>query len=171
MTIDLTVLARSLDGRYTNIFQTDDLNMGFRLEINPDGKLSAVVQSPDGGPEKFIGVMADGTIKANKLSKVSVSVQSKILGLNVDDGPSAFLEGNFSPTCKRVLIGGGYDSTRSTIGDVRASVRSEEFVYVTTFGLPMKVRDVSRLFFTFFLFAFVWEFRKKLFVVSEESAN
>jgi hypothetical protein len=35
----------------------------------------------------------------------------------------------------------------------------------------MKVRDVSRLFFTFFLFAFVWEFRKKLFVVSEESAN
>ena len=171
MTLQLSVLATDVGNRYTNVFQTDDLNMGLRLEINPEGKLSAVVQSPDGGPENFIGVMANGVVRANELSNVSVSVFSKTLGLSVDGGPTAFLEGDFTPTCKRVLIGGGYDSSRNTKGVVRARVQFEKVTYLTTFGLPMRVRDISRILFSLLIVAIVWEFRRKLFVISEESSD
>lgn len=160
MTLQLSVLATVVGNRYTNVFQTDDLNMGFRLEINPEGKLGAVVQSPDGGPENFIWVMADGVIRANKLTNVSVSVFSKTLGLSIDGGPTAFLEGNFTPACKRVLIGGGFDSSRTTVGVVRARVQFEKVTNLTTFGLPMRVRDISRILFSFMMVAIVWEFRK-----------
>jgi len=167
--IEFTVKIATLNKRNTNIFQTDDLNMGFRIEISSDGKLNAFVQSPDGGgPEKVLSVMASDVIKAKALTKVHVSAELNTLTVQVDDGEVTTREGNFQPTCNHVLIGGGYDGTRTTIGEVQAAVRIQTTKSVVTFGLPMKTRDVARITFTFLLITLAWEYRKKLFVSNKE---
>lgn len=167
--IDFVVNVTTLSNRYTNIFQTDDLNKGLRLEISPEGKLNAFVASPDGAaPDKVIGVLSNGVIKPNTQTKIRVSVYSNTVGLSIDGGPVVAQEANFLPSCNRVLIGGGYDSSRSAIGNVQATVNVQETKYKTTFGLPMQVRTIARIIFTLLLVAVLWEFRKKIFVADNE---
>ena len=169
MNIDFTVKITTLDKRFTNIFQTDDLNAGLRIEISPDGKVNAFAASPDGGgPEKVLSVLANGVVKAKASSKISLSVISNTLTLQLNEGPIASREGNFQPTCNRVLIGGGYDNTRTTIGDVRATVRIQDSKLVTTFGLPMVARDTARILFTVFIVCLVWVSRKKIFMLNDK---
>ena len=167
--IDFIVNVTTLSNRYTNIFQTDDLNKGLRLEISPEGKLNAFVASPDGAaPDKVIGVLSNGVIKPSTKTEIRVSVYSNTVGLSINGGPVAAQEANFLPTCNRVLIGGGYDSSRSAIGNVQATVNVQDSKYKTTFGLPMQVRTIARIIFTLLLVAVLWEFRKKIFVVDNE---
>lgn len=169
MDIDFTVNATILSKRYSNIFQTDDLNMGFRIEISPDGKLNAFVQSPDGGgPEKVLSVLANETIKDKISTKINISMYLNTLAVKINDGPIASQEGNFRPTCNHVLIGGGYDNTRTTIGDVRAVVRIQDSKLITTFGLSMRTRGIARILFTIFIICLAWEYRKKLFVINDK---
>lgn len=163
MDMEFTVIATKLSKRNTNIFQTDDLNTGLRIEISPDGKLNAFVQSPDGGgPEKVLSVLAYDVVRVNKLAKINVSVHSGSLSLQIDDGPVASQEGNFRPTCNHVLIGGGYDSSRSTIGGVQAVVQIQDLKLGTTFGMPMRIRDVARILFTILILSLTWEYRREL---------
>jgi hypothetical protein len=170
--VDFTVNITTLSNRYTNIFQTDDLNKGLRLEISPEGKLNAFVASPDGAaPDKVIGVLSNGVIKPKTLTEIRVSVYSNTVGLSINGGPVAAQEANFSPTCTRVLVGGGYDSSRSAIGNVQATVNVQETKYKTTFGLPMQVRTIARIIFTLLLVAVLWEFRKKIFAVDNNEAQ
>lgn len=169
MDIEFAVIATTLSRRNSNIFQTDDLNTGLRIEISPDGKLNAFVQSPDGGgPEKVLSVLAYDAIKVKSLTKIKVSVYSGTLSIQINDGPVSSRVGNFQPTCNHVLIGGGYDSTRTTIGDVQAVVRIQDLKLGITFGLPMRVRDIARIFFTLLIFVLAWEFRKEIFVSINE---
>ena len=163
MNIDFTVDVTTLSNRWTNIFQTDDLNSGLRIEIGPDGVVGAVVQSPDGGSVEFLGVQAKGVVKTQTLTKIAISVYPNNLTVKIDDGEDTYLEGNFQPSCNRVLIGGGFDSTRTTIGDVQATVRIETEELVTTFGMPMKTRTIARVVFTLLMVALAYEYRKELF--------
>lgn len=167
MDINFTVNATTLSNQWTNIFQTDDLNSGFRIEISSDGIVSVLVQSPDGGFEKFLGVQANGVVKAKTLTKIQISVYSNTLSVKIDDGVDAYVQGDFRPTCNRVLIGGGYDSTRTTIGDVQAVVRIRTLKFVTTFGMPVKTREMARIIFTLLLVALACEYRKTLFKSNE----
>ncbi len=167
MDIDFTVNVTTLSNRWTNIFQTDDLNSGFRIEISSDGLLAALVRSPDGEFEDFIGVQANGLVKAKTLTKINFSVSSKILSVKIDDGADADLYGDFRPTCNNVLIGGGYDSTRTTIGDVQAVVRIQALKLVTTFGFPVKAREIARIIFTLLMVGLACEYRKTLFKLSD----
>ena len=170
--IDFTVNITTLSDRYTNIFQTDDLNKGLRLEISPEGKLNAFVSSPDGAaPDKVIGVLSNGVIEPNTQTEMRVSVYLNTVGLSINGGPVVAQEANFLPTCNRVLIGGGYDSSRSTLGNVQATVIIQDIKYKTTFGLPMQLRTIARIIFTLLLAAVLWEFRKKIFVVDNEKAQ
>ena len=169
--IDFTVNITTLSNRYTNIFQTDDLNKGLRLEINPEGKLNAFVSSPDGAaPDKVIGVLANGHIKTKTLTNVRVSIYSNTVELSIDDGPVVAQEANFSPLCNHVLIGGGYDNSRTTIGNVQTTVNVQDPKYKTTFGLPMQTRTIARVIFTLLLVAVLCEFRKNIFVQENEEA-
>ena len=167
MDINFTVNATTLSNQWTNIFQTDDLNSGFRIEISSDGIVSVLVQSPDGGFEKFLGVQANGVVKAKTLTKIQISVYSNTLSVKIDDGVNAYVQGDFRPTCNRVLIGGGYDSTRTTIGDVQAVVRIRTLKFVITFGMPVKTREMARIIFTLLLVALACEYRKTLFKSNE----
>lgn len=170
MEIDFTVTPTALRERFTNIFQTDDLNRGLRIEISPDGKLTGFVHSPDGTtPEKVVGILAGGSIRNRVTNSVFVSVQRGVIKLRVNDGPTSTQEGNFQPTCNRVLIGGGYDSSRATIGLVQASVRIQSSDFDLTFGLPKEIRTIARISFTLLLLAVVWEFRKNIFVTTKTS--
>jgi|694.fasta_scaffold12953_5 hypothetical protein len=167
--IDFSVTIAKIEKRFTNIFQTDDLNAGLRVEISPDGKVTAFAASPDGGgPERVLSVLADGVLKAKVLTKISMSVYSNVLTLQIDEGLIASQEGDFRPTCNHVLIGGGYDNTRTTIGDVRATVRLQDSKLVTTFGLPMGARDIARILFTLFMICLIWEYRKKIFILNDK---
>ena len=167
--IDFTVNVTTLSNRYTNIFQTDNLNKGLRLEISPEGILNAFVSSPEGAaPDKVIGVLSNGAIKTKTLTKVRFSIYLKTVELSIEGGPVVTQEANFSPSCNRVLIGGGYDNSRSTIGNVQATVNIRDLKYKTTFGFPMQVRTIARIIFTLLLVAVLWEFRKKIFAVDNE---
>jgi len=169
MDLEFNINVTKLSKRYTNIFQTDDLNMGFRIEISPDGKLNAFVQSPDGGgPEKVLSVLANEVIKAKTLTKINISVYTKTLTVQLDDGQVASREGYFRPTCNHVLIGGGYDNTRTTIGDVQAIIRIQTKNSVTTFGLPMKTRGMARIVFSLLILGLSWEYRKKIFIFNDK---
>jgi hypothetical protein len=163
MDIDFIVNATTLSNRWSNIFQTDDVNSGFRIEISSDGVLSAVVQSPDGGSEQLLGVVANGVVKAKTLTKINISVYSNTITVKIDDGEEAYLAANFRPTCNRVLIGGGFDDTRTTIGDVQAVVRLQTLGFETTFGMPVKTREIARVIFTLLMVGIAFEYRKKLF--------
>jgi hypothetical protein len=164
MDVDFMVNVTLVTERYANIFQTDNLNSGLRIEISPDGKLNVFVQSPDGGPEKVVNILANGVVKSKALTKVIISVQQNVLTVQINDGPIAPLEGNFRPTCNRVLIGGGYDSNRTTFGGVRAVVRIQDSEIVTRFGLSLETRALARMLFTLLVVGHAWEYRKKLFV-------
>lgn len=169
MDIDFTITATKLSKRNTNIFQTDDLNTGFRIEIGPAGELTAFVQSPDGGgPEKVLSVLAYEVIKQKTLTRVQVSVYMNTLSVKIDDGAIASQQGNFQPSCNHVLFGGGYDNTRTTIGEVTATVRIQTSgKTVTTFGFPMQTRGIARIFFTFLLIGLIWEYRRKIFALND----
>ena len=172
MSIAFKLFVKTLSKRNTNIFQTDDLNKGFRIEISPEGKLNAFIQSPDGyGPEKVLSVLANDVVKANTFEKVNITVRSKVVTVQINDGVVVAQEGNFQPTCNHVLIGGGYDSTRTTIGEVQAVVRIQIAKPVLTFGLPMKARGIARIAFTLLLLVLAWEFRKKLFSSNDEDIS
>ena len=169
MSIAFKVFIKTLSKRNTNIFQTDDLNRGFRIEISPEGKLNAFIQSPDGnGPEKVLSVLANAVIKAKTFERVNITVGANVVTVQINDGVVVAQEGNFQPTCNHVLIGGGYDSTRTTIGEVQAAVRIQTTKPVLTFGLPVKTRSIGRIAFTLLLVILAWEFRKKLFVSNEK---
>lgn len=160
--LEFLVNITPLNNRYTNIFQTDNLNRGLRLEIGPEGKLTASVYSPvGGGSEKVIRIQSNGAIKAKTSTKILLTVFSNKLALNIDDGPVAMQEGDFLPSCNHVLVGGGYDDTRTAIGDVQVTVRLQTSKIVTTFGLPMRARNIARMFFSIFLVTLLWEFRKR----------
>ena len=167
MDIDFTVNATTLSNRWTNIFQTDDFNSGFRIEISSDGIVGAIVQSPDGEFEDFLVAQANGLIKAKTLTKINISVSSNILTVKIDDGVDAYVQGDFRPTCNNVLIGGGFDSTRTTIGDVQAVVRIQALKLVTTFGMPVKAREIARIIFTLLMVGLACEYRKTLFKYSD----
>lgn len=167
MNIDFTVNATTLSNRWTNIFQTDDFNSGFRIEISSDGIVGAIVRSPDGEFEDYLGVQANGLVKAKTLTKINISVSSNILTVKIDDGVEAYLQGDFRPACNNVLIGGGFDSTRTTIGDVQAVVRIQALKLVTTFGMPVKAREITRIIFTLLMVGLACEYRKKLFKYSD----
>jgi hypothetical protein len=172
MEIDFVVTPISLKDRYTNIFQTDDLNRGLRIEISPEGLLTAFVHSPEGiTSEKVVGIVAADSIRSKTTNSVFVSVQKETLKIQVNDGPVNTQEGNFQPTCNRVLIGGGYDNSRSTIGLVQATVRVQSSDFDLTFGLPKEIRTVGRIIFTLLLLALVWEFRKKIFLATRTSEH
>lgn len=167
MDITFIVNATTLSNRWTNIFQTDDVNSGLRIEINSDGVLSAVVQSPDGGSEQLLGVVANGVVKAKTLTKIDISVYSNTIRLKIDDGEETYLEANFRPTCNHVLIGGGFDNTRTTIGDVQAVVRLQTLGLFTTFGMPTETRQIARIVFTLLMAGLAYEYRKKLFIPTD----
>lgn len=169
MSIAFKVFLKTLSRRNTNIFQTDDLNTGFRIEISPEGKLNAFIQSPDGnGPEKVLSVLANDVIRAKTFERITISAGSNVVTVQINDGVAVAQEGNFRPTCNHVLIGGGYDSTRTAIGEVQAVIRIQTTKSVVTFGLPMKIRDVARIAFTFLLIGLAWEYRKKFFISNEK---
>ena len=107
MSIEFEVFLTTLRKRYTNIFQTDDLNSGFRIEVSPDGKLTAFIQSPDGnGPEKVLSVLAGDVIKVKTLTRVKITAYSNVVTVQLNDGAVVTQEGDFRPTCNHVLIGG-----------------------------------------------------------------
>lgn len=164
MDIEFSVNIRTLSNRFTNIFQTDDYNSGFRIEINSDGILAALVHSPNVGTDQLVGAAANGVVKAKTLTKVYISVYSNTLSSKIDDGEYVSVMGDFRPTCNRVLIGGGFDSTRTTLGEVQAVFQIQKLKTVLTFGLAERVRDVSRIIFTFLLVCVVWDYRKSLYV-------
>jgi hypothetical protein len=168
MDIDFTITVTKLSKRYTNIFQTDDLNSGFRIEIGQDGELTAFVQSPDGGgPEKVLSVLAYGVVKQKTLTRVHVSVYMNTLTVKIDDGAVASQQGNFQPSCNHVLFGGGYDNSRTTIGEVTAVVRIQTSgKTVTTFGFPMQTRGIARILFTLLLVGLIWEYRREIFALN-----
>ena len=170
MDIYFTVTARTLAERYTNIFQTDDLNKGLRIEISPTGILAAHVQNSF-EPGNFGTVVANEIIKAKTLTRINISVHLNTLTVQINRGLVASEKFNFRPTCDRVLIGGGYDSTRTTIGTVRAEVRIYTLELVTTFGLPIRTRGIARILFIVLIIGFGWEYRKKLFVCNNDGLN
>ena len=171
MDIHFTVTAKGLAERYTNIFQTDDLNKGLRIEINPTGILAVHVQkSFELG--NYGSVVANEIIKAKTLTRINISVYLNTLTVQINDGLIASNNvADLRPTCDRVLIGGGYDSTRTTLGKVRAKVRIYTLESVTTFGLPMRTRGIARILFIVFTVGFAWQYRKKLFVFNDDRLN
>lgn len=163
MDIEFSVNIRTLSNRFTNIFQTDDYNSGFRIEINSDGILAALVHSPNVGSEQLLGAAANGVVKAKTLTKVYISVYPNTLSVKIDNGEYVSVMGDFRPTCNRVLIGGGFDRTRTTFGEVQAVIQIQKLKSVLPFGLPERAKDISRITFTLLLICVVWDYRKSLY--------
>ena len=148
------VNASNLTGRYSNIFQTDDLNLGMRVEIDPKGNPSLVVNSRDSNPDKFVSISPQGVILENQSTRIKITVRNSIIEIKVGDYVPAVLEGFFTPTCNNIVIGGGYDDTRATLGRVEGQITSRRTVVTANFGIPMGMRTSAR--YTFNLIIVYW---------------
>lgn len=163
MEIHFDVYVAHQNGRYTNIFQTDDVNKGMRIEISSKGATGIVVRdaSGSGGNSDFLAIEAKGLVPGNKWTRINVSIAKSRIQIGIDQEELVALDGSFEPSCERVLIGGGFDLTRTTIGQVRMEAIITTTKETLTFGLPMSVRGVARVLFTLMLLCLIVQHRKK----------
>jgi hypothetical protein len=156
------VKASSIEGRYTNIFQSDDLNSGFRIEIDQEGDPGLVINTSETSNSEFTVLMPRGVVLENQETEIEVMIfyGSKIQ-MTIGKEEPKVVEGIFRPSCNRVQIGGGYDSTRSTIGIVQARIFIAATRVTANFGIPLSARKASRSLFTILLVALYLSNRKK----------
>ena len=151
--IHFDVYVEHRNGRYTNVFQTDDVNKGMRIEINSKGATGIIVGNTSGSGENsnFVGIEAKGLVPGNKWTRINVLIAKSRIQIGIDQEELVALDGSFEPSCEHVLIGGGFDVTRTTIGQVRMEAIITKSTETLTFGLPVSVSRVARVLFTLML--------------------
>ena len=109
---------------YQNLFQTDDGNLGIRLEVSQSGVAALVVSSPpETSFEKFVYVVASGLIEEGKKFHLYFRVSfDGGLTLKLDSQPAQTVYSNINPTCQNVQLGVGYDISRKTIGTTKTTI-------------------------------------------------
>ena len=109
---------------YQNLFQTDDGNLGIRLEVTPSGEVALVVSSPlktEVGKLAFIG--AAGSIKEGIKFQIYFKITfDGVLIIKLDNQQAQYVHSNINPTCRNVKLGVGFDVTRKTLGTTKTTI-------------------------------------------------
>lgn len=113
----------SLYKDYQDLFQTDELNFGMRVEISKIGELSLQSMGADGS---HVGVVL-GTVSSGRPFKVAIQANSTsdVRG-RLDSGSWRSMPFNVLPSCRRFAVGTGFDVDRSVVGSVSLSIQISE---------------------------------------------
>ena len=135
---------------YQNLFQTDDGNLGIRLEVSQNGEAALVVSSPlktEVGNLAFI--RASGSIEEGKKFHLYFQITfDGTLTIKLDNQRAQYVYSNINPTCSNVQLGVGFDISRKAMGTTKTTItaisrstspvsRGSETVIVVLFGIGL----------------------------------
>lgn len=101
---------------YPNVFATASPLMGVRIEIAPVGTVAAVFYSRKAGS---FGVGGNGLVHAGQTWSFSLDIRyGGVIALDVANMSETETLKQLVLTCRSVLVGGGYDSSRQLHGVV-----------------------------------------------------
>jgi len=124
----------SKTGTYQNLLQTDDLNNGLRLEMSPDFNIGLIIGN---AMDADFSVMDFGRIKdLDRELEFSILLQGEEVRA-VINGLKSSVRSPTRAACANLLVGQGYDESRTYGGKIVASFRS-------TFDAPVLNREHSR---------------------------
>jgi hypothetical protein len=118
---------------FPNVFQTDDFNMGVRLEANSgessqEADLAYVFTRSDG---EVFGVPVGKIFKDEKFTTVLTIYEGKALVASLNGVQVQPVLSDVALSCDAVKIGGGFSADRSLVGDA-----SVDFFELTGFNRP-----------------------------------
>jgi hypothetical protein len=128
------VTARTLSN-YPNVFATASPLLGVRMEIAPVGTVAAVFYSRSLGS---VGVGGDGLVHAGETWSFSLDIRhGGVIALNVANMSMTETLKQLVLTCRSVLVGGGFDSSRQLDGVVHRIVFQTGTVTPRVPGQPL----------------------------------
>ena len=120
-------------GSYQNLFQTDDLNNGIRLEMSPDFNLGLIIGN---AADPSYSVMDFGRIKdLNRELVFTILLEGEDVQAEIN-GLKSSVRSPTRAVCANFLVGQGYDESRRYGGKIVASFES-------TFDAPILNRERS----------------------------
>jgi hypothetical protein len=135
---------------YQNLFQTDEGNLGIRIEVTQSGKVALVVSSPlKTEVGKLAFSEAFGTIEAGEKFHLYFQISfNGVLTIKLDDQRAHAVYSNINPTCRNVQLGVGFDVSRKTLGTTKTTItgisrttspipRSSEVAIILLFGIGL----------------------------------
>lgn len=135
---------------YQNLFQTDDGNLGIRLEVTQSGEAALVVSSPlQTEVGKLAFVKASGSIEEGRKFHLYFQITfDGVLTIKLDDQQAQYVYSDINPTCRNVQLGVGFDNSRKTMGITKTTItgisrttspipRSSEAAIILLFGIGL----------------------------------
>lgn len=118
-------------GTYQNLFQTDDLNNGLRLELSPDFNLGLVVGN---AADSDISVVDFGKIRdISRNLDFKIQLRNEAIKAEIN-GTNSLVQMPTRATCANLLVGQGYDESRLYGGEIVVS-------FTSTFEAPPLIRE------------------------------
>jgi hypothetical protein len=124
----------SKTGTYQNLLQTDDLNNGLRLEMSPDFNIGLIIGN---ATDADFSIIDFGQIKdINRELVFSIFLQGEDVLVEIN-GLKSSVRLPTRAACANLLVGQGYDASRTYAGKIVVS-------FETTFDAPVLNRENSR---------------------------
>lgn len=101
---------------YQNFFQTDNENRGIRVEVDESGAVALLVASDS--PDGFDAVVAPTIISAGTVSLEFLITNGTELSVLANQQKETTNSSSLRPLCNNVVIGAGFDSSRTTLGSI-----------------------------------------------------
>jgi hypothetical protein len=112
-------------GEYQNVFQTSNINEGVRLEIDKEGRTALIIGLGDG--IDHTGIRFKNTVETGVRYQFRFEIReskSVFYSFLSEEGVRDF--DAIQPLCGRVLVGGGYDQSRSLRGRAQLEFNVEK---------------------------------------------
>ena len=141
--IEIAFTAKQYEiGTYQDFFQTDDLNLGIRIEREPSGTVSLIIAQIDG---TFVGtgVALDSRQLAlfGKATIKSTGEYSLVVNGVSNKGRAAI----FRPSCDHLLVGQGFNSERRWKGESKVQVSSGHESKMPKISLVLLMLLIARI--------------------------
>lgn len=103
---------------YQNLMQTADQNGGIRIEIDQSGSIALLIA--DRSELTFLAVPATGTVVPGRFRATVNVMDGKNVSFQVGTSLATGRSETLQPSCSKIVVGYGYDSSRTTAGRYRA---------------------------------------------------
>ena len=113
---------------YPNLFQTDDYNAGFRIEVGDNGMIGIVIASK-GATNDLLGLPAAQVAQGIPFLLEVEFMSAGFLRLRLNQQQWKTIEGEFTPSCNNIKSGEGFTSERRARGVSEITIYSRSKLF------------------------------------------
>ncbi len=137
MSLSATIQRDNVD--FEDVFQTDDVNFGIRMEFDKDGGGALVIGDLTGNPSELLFFSIPRTLDPTSTIDMELSFSDKLLYVKCDDSHQQFPV--MRPIgARHLIIGQGFDDSRPFKG----SIHIHRLQMTTLLLAPMRLRIILR---------------------------